>query len=92
MVTHLFLAGWMLHIPSSLCYLLCSGCHEKGELFQSLTDQMSYEDFSDSCVLLQWELFHLSPMQSQLVRLLLLLFPGSLWPEPGHHIFSAGVS
>lgn len=29
MVTHLFLTGWMLHIPSSLCYLLCSGCHEK---------------------------------------------------------------
>lgn len=92
MVTHLFLTGWMLHIPSSLCYLLCSGCHEKEVLFQSLTDQMSYEAFSDSCVVLQWELFDFSPVQLQLVRLLLLLLPGSLGPEPGHYIFSAGVS
>lgn len=53
---------------------------------------MSYEDFSDSCVLLQWELFDFSPMQLQLVRLLLLLLSGSLGPEPGHHIFTAGVS
>lgn len=91
MVAHLFLTGWMLHIPSSLCYLLCSGYRER-ELFQSLIDQISYEDFSDSCVLLQQELFPFSPMQLQLVRLLLLLMQGCMGPEPGHHIFSAGVS
>lgn len=36
MVTHLFLTGWMLHIPSSLRYLLCSVCHEKEESYFNL--------------------------------------------------------
>lgn len=60
-VTHLFLTGWMFHISfipvlSALQWL----SWKRGELFLSLTDQMSYEDFSDSCVLLQRELFDFS--------------------------------
>lgn len=83
-----FLQGGCFTFPSALQWL----SWERGELFKSLTDQMSYEDFSDSCVLLQWKLFDFSPVQLQLVRLLLPLLGQSLGPELGHHIFSEGVS
>jgi len=65
---------------------------KRRELFQSLIHQISHEDLSDSSVLLQQELFPLSPMQLQLVRLLLQLIKVCMGPEPGHHIFDAGGS